>query len=109
MELPRVVVVGREILENTGEILNDLETGRNCLVISGPNVRQIVETRLGASLKNSGFDFRWEVGGASTFAEVERIAQLAREERSDFLIGVGGGRSIDIAKLASFKIGRASC
>jgi len=102
MELPRVVVVGREILENTGEILNDLETGRNCLVISGPNVRQIVETRLGASLKNSGFDFRWEVGGASTFAEVERIAQLAREERSDFLIGVGGGRSIDIAKLASF-------
>ena len=102
MELPRVVVVGRETVERAGDILRDLEIGPNCLVVSGPIVRELIEWRLGKSLKDSGFKVTWEVVGASTFSEVERVALLAKEERSDFLVGVGGGRSIDIAKLASF-------
>ncbi len=102
MELPRVVVVGREVAGKIGGTLQDLELGNTGIVLSGANVKQLLAWRLEPSLRESGLKFSWQVVGESSFAEAERIALLAREEKADFLIGAGGGRSIDIAKLASF-------
>jgi len=102
MELPRVVIVGSEVAGKIGSSIADLELGKTCLIVSGPNVHHLSERRIGPSLIEAGFRFRWEVDGPSTFSEVERIAMLAAEEQADFLIGVGGGRSIDLAKLAAY-------
>lgn len=102
MELPRKVVVGEEIIRDMGAILEELEIGNNALIIWGPNVKKIVGDTLLQSLEKKRFSINWEIAGASTFQEVERIAKLAKKTSSSFLIGVGGGRSIDIAKLASF-------
>ncbi len=102
MELPRRVVAGDGITEQIGELLGELELGNESLIISGPNVRELVGRDLSNSLHKNGFKTRWELVGPSTFQEVERISEIARTYKADFLIGVGGGRSIDIAKLASF-------
>jgi glycerol-1-phosphate dehydrogenase [NAD(P)+] len=102
MELPRRVVVGTDIIVETGDILGELELGRKGLAISGPHVREIVGESLSASLSKSGFEIKWEVAGPSTFQEVERVAALAKEQKADFVVGIGGGKSIDIAKLSSF-------
>jgi len=102
MELPRLVVVGTGVSKKLGDTLLGLELGKKCIVLSGPIVKKLLEENTTASLEESGFKFMWEIVGTSSFAEVERLASLAREEEADFLIGVGGGRSIDLAKLASF-------
>jgi glycerol-1-phosphate dehydrogenase [NAD(P)+] len=102
MELPRRVVVGSGIISNIGSTLNDLELGPNALVVSGPNVKSVVGAQLSEGLSRSDFGVSWEVIAASTFREVERVAQLARSSKASFLIGAGGGKSIDVAKLASF-------
>jgi glycerol-1-phosphate dehydrogenase [NAD(P)+] len=103
MELPRVVVVGRNVSTKIGSTLVDLEVGKRGIVVSGSIVRSLVQWQVEASLKDSGFISSWELVGASSFSEVERVALLAREEKADFLVGAGGGRSIDIAKLASYE------
>lgn len=102
MELPRRVVVGTGIISDVGEILKDLELGAMVTVISGPNVKSLLGTRLERALSESGFSSRWELIGPSTFQEVERVSQLGQKSGASFLLGVGGGKSIDIAKLASF-------
>ncbi|MHB1908935.1 MAG: NAD(P)-dependent glycerol-1-phosphate dehydrogenase [Nitrososphaerales archaeon] len=102
MELPRRVVVGDEIISEMGEILEALEIGRSSLIVCGPNVKKLVGTDLAESLEEKRFNVDWEISGASTFEEVERISEISKKKKSSFLIGVGGGRSIDIAKLASF-------
>jgi glycerol-1-phosphate dehydrogenase [NAD(P)+] len=102
MELPRKVVVGDRIIRDMGDILQDLEIGRNVLVIWGPNVKKIIGDDLLGSLEKARFNVNWEIVGPSTFQEVERISRLTRKTRASFLLGAGGGRSIDIAKLASF-------
>ena len=101
MELPRRVVVGAEILGRMGEILEELELGKGALVISGPNVKGIIGTQLEEALKKR-YQVSWEIIGPSTFQEVERVSMITKESKVSFLIGVGGGKSIDIAKLASF-------
>jgi len=102
MELPRLVVVGTGVSRNLGEALQGLELGERGMILSGPIVKEILESRVRPSLEDSSIKFTWEIVGASSFAEVERVASLVKEEKADFLIGAGGGRSIDIAKLASF-------
>ncbi len=103
MELPRLVVVGNGVSKNLGDSLQGLDMGKKGMVVSGPIVKKILESQVGPSLEVSGVKFTWEIVGASSFAEVERVSSLAREGKADFLIGAGGGRSIDIAKLASFE------
>jgi glycerol-1-phosphate dehydrogenase [NAD(P)+] len=103
MELPRLVVVGEEIISKSGELLKELELGANALVISGPNVKAMLSKQLELTLAHSKFSSSWEIVGNSTFQEVERVAQLAQSINASYLIGVGGGKSIDIAKLASFQ------
>jgi glycerol-1-phosphate dehydrogenase [NAD(P)+] len=102
MELPRKVVVGEGIVRDMGDILQELEIGRNALVIWGQNVKRIIGDQLLESLGKKRFNVNWEIVSASTFQEVERISKLSKKTRASFLIGAGGGRSIDIAKLASF-------
>jgi glycerol-1-phosphate dehydrogenase [NAD(P)+] len=103
MELPRKVVVGEEIIGDMGSILQELGLGGNALIVWGPHVKKIVGDHIIESLQKSGFKVNWEIVGSSTFQEVERISKLTVKTRTSFLTGVGGGRSIDIAKLASFK------
>ncbi len=102
MELPRRVVVGDQIIGKMGSILKDLELGGSALVISGPNVTQILGAELTEALHGEGFESEWEIIGSSTFQEVERVSALAKNLKASFLMGVGGGKSIDVAKLASF-------
>ncbi len=102
MELPRKVVVGDEIIRDMGNILEELEVGASALIVWGPNVKKKVGDELLESLEKKSFKINWEIVGPSTFQEVERISKLTKKTRASFLIGVGGGRSIDIAKLSSF-------
>ena len=102
MELPRKVAVGSEITTQVGELLGELELGGEALVLSGPNVKELVGEELTASLHKGGFRTKWELVGPSTFQEVERVSRLSKDYKANFLIGVGGGKSIDIAKLSAF-------
>jgi len=102
MELPRRVAVGSGIIPEIGEIIHDLGIGFGCLIISGPNVRNVLGQELPLLLKRDGYKPSWEVIKDSTFSETERITDLAKKKDASFLIGVGGGKSIDVAKLASF-------
>jgi glycerol-1-phosphate dehydrogenase [NAD(P)+] len=102
MELPRLVVTGGEIINETGRLLEDLELGRKIVLISGPIVRKQMEKPLLSSLSASGYTATWETIVAATFDEAERVASMALKSKSNFIVGVGGGKSIDVAKLASF-------
>ena len=103
MELPRRVVAGDNIIGQVGGLLSELELGTRALILSGPTVKKEVGSQLVESLHSRGFSTNWEIVGPSTFQEVERISKLAKELGGNFLVGVGGGKSIDIAKLASFE------
>ena len=104
MELPRKVAVGSEITTQVGELLGELELGGEALVLSGPNVKELVGEELTASLHKGGFREKRELVGPSTFQEVERVSRLSKDYKANFLIGVGGGKSIDIAKLSAFNL-----
>ncbi|HUI39325.1 MAG TPA: NAD(P)-dependent glycerol-1-phosphate dehydrogenase [Methanothrix sp.] len=105
MELPRKVAVGSGVLLELPEICSDLKLEPRVLIITGPNTQEIVGKAIFELLETGGFEPETLISSASKLEEVDRTEMLAREIDARFLIGAGGGRSIDIAKLASLRSG----
>jgi len=105
MELPRNVVVGHDALLQVGEVCHSLKLGRRALIVADETTMKIagktVETQLGTrKVKAQTYlipDATWE--------EVRGAEERIRKGEIDFALGVGGGRSIDVAKCASFNAG----
>jgi glycerol-1-phosphate dehydrogenase [NAD(P)+] len=101
MELPCRVVIGSGAISELSEICDDLKLKSRALIITGPNTMNIMGKQISALLER--FEPEVMISQASKLEEVDRAENLAREIGAGFLIGAGGGRSIDIAKLASLR------
>jgi glycerol-1-phosphate dehydrogenase [NAD(P)+] len=105
MELPRKVAVGSGIIYELAEICADLKLQPRALIVTGPNTLEIIGKEVSDILEEGGFEPDILISRASKLEEVDRAEAKAKEIRAGFIVGAGGGRSIDIAKLASLRVG----
>jgi len=104
MELPRKVAVGNGVVLELPEICADLKLEPRALIVTGPHTDDVVGKAIFKMLEDGGFQPETLICSASKMEEVDRAERLALELEAGFLIGAGGGRSIDIAKLASLRV-----
>ena len=97
---PRKYVQGRRVLGQIGTYLAAL--GKKPLILWDAKVKGIVGKTVLASLKEAGLEaVDVAFGGDSTKAEAARVAAIARENRADVAVGIGGGKTLDTAKAAA--------
>lgn len=103
MDLPETVIVGYNLLENLSNIYENIsENMGRVLLITGPNVFRKMRNRLDRKLlEQSLIEFAYE----ATWSEISRIVGLVVEggNKIGLIIGLGGGRVIDVAKMVAFK------
>jgi glycerol-1-phosphate dehydrogenase [NAD(P)+] len=104
MVFPRNVLVGHDVLSQAGELCVDTELSGAALVASGPHTRKLAGEEVERSLGESGIKVETETVSRATMAEVERVRAKAEKTQSTFIVGVGGGGVIDVAKLASARL-----
>ena len=104
MELPRIVVIGSGVVDELPEVCRSLQLKERALIITGPHTRQALGEHVRELLQEAGCEPQILVSTASKMEEVDRAEELARQKGTSFLVGAGGGRSIDIAKLASLNL-----
>ena len=101
MAFPRSVLIGHDVLEASGDLLEDLGTAGDDLVVTGPRTRALAGERVAAAVRKSGRKVEIvEVTGA-TMHDVAIVEVRARETRPGVIFGAGGGSVIDVAKLAA--------
>ncbi len=103
MELPRRVVIESGAIRELSEICDDLNLKSRALIITGPNTFNVMGKKIAEQLERFQPDVL--ISQASKLEEVDRAEKLAWEIEACFIIGAGGGRAIDIAKLASLRRG----
>ena len=96
------MAVGGGVVLEIPDICASLSLRPRVLIVTGPNTEDVVGKAIYELLKDGGYQPETLITSASKMEEVDRAEKLAREIDAGFLIGAGGGRSIDIAKLASF-------
>lgn len=105
MELPREVIVGTDAIHHVPEACREIARG-NILVVSGPHTIEIAGKRV-ANLIKSSLNGRvyTEIVQSSTIEEVKRVVEVMQRKNIKLALAVGGGKVIDVVKLASTKSG----
>ena len=99
MELPTKVLIGDGVISKLGEFLKDSAMGRTVVIAAGSNVTPKVRDAVEGALDKSPV---WiEVAAADT-QNVEKV--IASASGAGCIVGVGGGKSVDVGKLAAFRI-----
>jgi glycerol dehydrogenase len=78
------------------------ELGKSAFVLIDSVVFDAIGKTVGKALSSAGITFRLErFGGECCSEEIDRASALAKEAKAEIVIGVGGGKTIDTAKLAA--------
>ena len=101
MILPQHIVVGSGTLELIGKICAKLRLGEKVMVVIGPHVHKIIGKEVISSLEDEKFNVDIYIVKEASIDEVKKVREIIREVNANTIIGVGGGKSIDVAKLAS--------
>ena len=99
MELPTKVLIGDGVISKLGDFVKDSAGGRRVVVASGFNVANKVRRAVEAALPLEPI---WVEVAAADTENVARVMKAAAE--SGCIIGVGGGKSVDVGKLAAFRL-----
>ncbi|MFB6111004.1 MAG: NAD(P)-dependent glycerol-1-phosphate dehydrogenase [Halobacteriaceae archaeon] len=100
IRLPRNVVVGHDVLDDVGQVVADTHLGGRPLVVTSPTPKSVAGEAVVEYLSAEGFEPAIVTVEEASFAAVQRVIEMADEVDAGFLVGVGGGKAIDIAKMA---------
>ena len=101
MQLPRDVVIGHDVYPQIPEVCADLKLGSSALLISGKGTMGLAGERIRSILAKDHTVTSFVAEEISP--DIIRDAEVAADG-ADFLIGVGGGRVIDTAKIVAFNL-----
>jgi len=104
MELPRQIVVGEKNISEFGDFLHNLTKPKKVSLISGIHVKKILKEKIEKSLKSKRIQFVWHLSKDNLITSLNKIEKDVKKDHSDIVAGIGGGRSVDTAKMVSFNL-----
>jgi glycerol dehydrogenase len=97
MAMPRKYIQGDGVMSELGTYVSLL--GNKPLLVWGPRSRAASFEAAEASLREQDLEWaEWMFEGESTVEQAKRMQIHARENGSDVIVGLGGGKVIDTAK-----------
>jgi len=106
MELPRLIKIGEKNIGDFGSFLNLLNKPKKVSLISGINVQKVLRIKIEKSIKSKKIKFFWHISKDNQIKSLKHIEKNVKKDDSDLIVGIGGGRSVDTAKLISFNLGK---
>ena len=104
MELPRQIVIGEKNIGKVGNFIANLANPKKVSLVSGDRVRKITYEKVERALTDSKIKNVWHISTSNDIKFAKKTQHDIRKDNSDLIIGIGGGRSVDIAKMVAFNL-----
>ena len=98
---PRNVLLGHDILSKTAEVCGSFGLPKAGMVLTGGDTYEAAGKAVQQLMEDSGYTVCVHRTGAATAANADNAIAEAREAGSKFILAVGGGSKIDLAKMAA--------
>lgn len=106
MELPRRIVIGENNIQEIGDFLIHLIKGGCASLVSGANVKRVLGGIIEASLEAANIRYTWHIFQDNNTVSFTMAKEAITQDRPDVVVGIGGGRSVDIAKMTATSLDR---
>jgi len=103
MQMPREIYAGHAVIGKIGEMCRRFGLDGAALVVTGENTYEIAGEEVVKTLKKSKYEVKVIKTGAATKKNLSIIKKMGKG--FNFMLGVGGGSKIDLAKKASYDLG----
>lgn len=97
-------MVGESILNKVSEICQEMNV-KKALIVTGKTTYTVAGRETSEILENSDIQTDCTFVEDATLYTVENVINEIQENQSDVVLGVGGGRNIDVAKASSARTG----
>ena len=101
MNFPRQVLAGHGCISQIGDMCEDFELKGTALIVTGPTTGVLAAHQVKDALLQKKYDVQQVEVGVATQQNLVKVEEIAKDVKASFLLGVGGGSKIDLAKLAS--------
>lgn len=102
---PRNVLMGHGVIKDIPEMCKNFGLSGIAAIITGNKTKDVAADSISSLLKSSDYNVTTISIGAATRENLHEVVDLARDNHANFLIGVGGGSKIDLAKMAAKELG----
>lgn len=100
LAVPGRYVQGAGVLHEIGKHISAL--GDRALIIGGSTALSVSQEKIANSLRHEDVaPMVCRFNGECTENEIDRLAKIAKEESANVVIGVGGGKALDTAKVVA--------
>jgi glycerol-1-phosphate dehydrogenase [NAD(P)+] len=107
MELPRKILIGDGVISSLGEFVRDIACGASKVAfVTGNTVRKKATSDFNSSFQAMTIEDTWYIVVDSSMTSVNRLKKSLARDIPDLIIGFGGGRSVDVAKMTAFQINK---
>jgi glycerol-1-phosphate dehydrogenase [NAD(P)+] len=100
MEFPTKILIGEGVLSRLADFISESARRERVVVAAGPNVQSKVKRQVDRTL---GRRTAWVEVSAADISNVRKV--MASASNTGCIIGIGGGKSVDVGKLAAFRRG----
>ncbi|NEQ38347.1 MAG: iron-containing alcohol dehydrogenase family protein [Okeania sp. SIO3I5] len=99
---PAQIIRGKNALAKSGEAIARL--GNNPLIVGGDRSLNIIQPYLQALLQSHNLKFtQANYGSDCSEASLANLRQTVANQKADLIIGIGGGKALDTAKLLAYQ------
>jgi glycerol-1-phosphate dehydrogenase [NAD(P)+] len=105
IDLPRAVLVGESVLEKLGPICREFGYSSS-LIVTGETTYKVAGSKAEEILEASGVKTQHIMISDATRETADYAKSKIEASDADVVLGIGGGRNIDIAKISSYETGR---
>ncbi|UCF09246.1 MAG: NAD(P)-dependent glycerol-1-phosphate dehydrogenase, partial [Thermoplasmata archaeon] len=102
-ELPRMVKVGHGVINEVGNVCRELHLESPALIVADEITKVIAGDTVEKILADIGYEVQQILISDSDQNNIDEVKRQITELKAKFALGVGGGKSIDVAKCASFE------